>query len=55
MHYSMLIQGTPWKGSFTWINPYKYRNPILTPIVVLIRPEQVKFNNMGTTNVATNT
>ena len=55
MHYSMLIQGLPRKGAFTWINPYKYRNPIITSIAVLIRPEQVKFNNMDTTNVATDT
>ena len=51
----MLIQGSPRKGSFTWINLYKYRNPIFTPIAVLVRPEVIKFNNMDTTNVATNT
>ena len=30
MHYSILIQGSPTNGSFTWINPYKYKNPTIT-------------------------
>ena len=36
------------------INPYKYRNPYITSITVLFRPNQVMFNNVDTTNVVTN-
>ena len=51
MHYSMLIQGSPTNGTFQWINPYKYRNPYITSITVLFRPNQVMFNNVDTTIV----
>ena len=56
MHYSMLIQGSPTNGSFTWINLYKYRNPTITSMTVLFRPKesQAMFNNVDTTNVITN-
>ena len=55
-HYSMLIQSSPSNGTFEWINPYKYRNPIITSITVLFTPNQVMFNNVdSTTNVVTNT
>ena len=55
MHYSMLIQGSPSNGAFTWINPYKNRNPTIISITVLFTPNQVMFNNVDTTNVVTNT
>ena len=55
MHYSMLIQGSPCNGSFQWINPYKFRNPFITSMTVLFRPNQVIFNNVDTTNMVTNT
>ena len=56
MHYSMLIQGSPTNGTFTWINPYKYKNPTITSMTVLFRPKEAKamFNNVDTTNVITN-
>ena len=56
MHYSMLIQGSSTNGSFTWINPYKYKNPTITSMTVLFRPKEAKamFNNVDTTNVITN-
>ena len=56
MHYSMLIQGSPTNGSFTWINPYKYKNPTITSMTVLFRPKeaQTMFNNVDTTNVIAN-
>ena len=53
MHYSMLIQGSPSNGSFTWINPYKYKNPY-TSMTVLFHPNGSMFNNVDTTNVITN-
>ena len=55
MHYSMLIQGSPTNGAFTWINPYKYQNPTITSITVRFRPNHFMFNNVDTTNVVTNT
>ena len=39
MHYSMLIQGSPTKGTFEWISPDKYRNPDITSVTVLFRPK----------------
>ena len=54
MHYSMFIQGSPSNGTFEWINPYKFRNPFITSITVLFRPNQVMFNNVDTINVVTN-
>ena len=56
MHYCMLIQGSPTNGSFTWINPYKYKNPTITSMTVLFRPKEAKamFNNVDTTNIVTN-
>ena len=56
MHYSMLIQGSGSNGLFQWINPYKYRNPTITFIIVLFTPNQVMFNNVDfATNVVINT
>ena len=54
MHYSILIQGSPTQGTFEWINPYKYRNPYITSINILFRPNQVMFNNVDMTNIVTN-
>ena len=54
MHYSMLIQGSSSNGMFEWINPYKFRNPFITTITILFRPNQVMFNNVDTTNIVTN-
>ena len=54
MHYSMLIQGSPTNGSFTWVNPYKYKNPYITSMTVLFHPNGSMFNNVDTTNVITN-
>ena len=54
MHYSLLIQGLPTNYSFEWINSYKYRNPYITSMTILFRPNQVMFNNVDSTNVVTN-
>ena len=55
MHHSMLIQGSPSNGTFSWVNLYKYRNPYITSMNVLFRPNPVMFNNVDTANVVTNT
>ena len=54
MHYSMLIQGSPGNYSYTWIHLYKYRNPYITSMTILFRPNPVMFNNVDSTNVVTN-
>ena len=51
MHYSMLIQRSPSNGMLEWINHYKYRNPYITSMTVLLRPNQVMFNNVDTSIV----
>ena len=43
------------RGTFEWINPYKYQNPTITSITVRFRPNHFMFNNVDTTNVVTNT
>ena len=55
MHYSILIQDSPINGSFDWINPHKFRNPFITFMTVLFKPNQVMFNIVDSTNVVTNT
>ena len=55
MHYSMLIQGSPNNGTFEWINPNKFRNPFITSMKVLFKPNQIMSNNVQSTNVVTNT
>ena len=52
----MLIHGSLTNGIFEWINSYMYWNPTITSISILIRPNQVMFDNVdSTTNVVTNT
>ena len=55
MHYSMLLHVSPTNVTFKWINQYKYRNPTITSMTVLFRPNQVMFDNVDSTNVVTNT
>ena len=55
MHYSMLLHVSPTTVTFKWINQYKYRNPTITSMTVLFRPNQVMFDNVDSTNVVTNT
>ena len=55
MHYSILIQDSPINGLFDSINPYKFRNPFITSMTVLFKPNQVMFNIVDSTNVVTNT
>ena len=52
----MFIQGSSSNGTFTWINPYKFRNPYITSMTVLFRPKEAQsmFNNVDTTNIVTN-
>ena len=54
MHYSILIQDSPINGTFDWINPYKFRNPFITSMTALFKPNQVMFNIVDSTNVVTN-
>ena len=54
MHSSILLQGSPSKGTFEWINPYKCRNPYITSMTVFFTPNPVMFNNVNSTNVVTN-
>ena len=54
MHYSILIQDSPINSTFEWINPYKFRNPFITSMTVLFKPNQVMFNNVNSINVVTN-
>ena len=54
MHCSMLIPGSPSNGTFEWIKSFKYRNPYITSITVLFRPNPVMLNNVNSTNVVTN-
>ena len=54
MHFSILIQDSPINGSFDSINPHKFRNPIITSMTALSKPNQVMFNNVDSTNVVTN-
>ena len=54
MHCSILLQGSPSKGAFEWINPYKCRNPYITSITVLFTLNQVMFNNVDSSNGVTN-
>ena len=51
----MLIQFSPTNGMFESINPYKYRNPTITSMIVLFRPVEEIFNNVNSTSVVTNT
>ena len=44
----MLIQGSPTNSTVEWINPYKYRNPYITSMNVLFRPNPLMFNNVVT-------
>ena len=55
MHYSILIQDSPINGTFDSINPYKFRNPLITSITVLSKSNHVMFNNVDSINVVTNT
>ena len=54
MYYSILIQGLPSNDTFSWINPFKYRNPNITSMTVLFRPQKNMFSNVDLTNVITN-
>ena len=55
MPYMRDIQGSPTNGTFTWINPHKYRNPTITSITILFFLYLLKFNNVNSTSVVTNT
>ena len=54
MHYSILIQDSPINGLFDSINPFKFRNPFITSMTVLFKPNHVMFNNEDSINVVTN-
>ena len=45
MHYSIIIQGKPSNGSFTWDNPYRFKNPYITMIKVLL--SEASFHEYG--------
>ena len=57
MHYSIIIQGKPLNGSFTWDNPYRFNNPYITIIKVLFTPtstSDVLFSNIDQINTVSN-
>ena len=56
MHYSINIQGKPINGSFTWSNTYKFKNPYITMMKVLIKPygQSSIFKNVDKTNIFRN-
>ena len=55
MHYSIIIQGKPSNGSFTWDNPYRFNNPYITMIKVLLTPNSDSlFSNIDQTNIVSN-
>ena len=58
MHYSIIIQGKPSNGSFTWQQgSYKFKNPYITMMKVLFTPDKTTtaaFSNIDTQNIITN-
>ena len=55
MHYSIIIQGKPSNGSFTWDNPYRFNNPYITMMKVLLTPNSDSlFSNIHQTNTVSN-
>ena len=55
MHYSIIIQGKPSNGSFTWDNPYRFNNPYITMMKVLLTPNSDSlFSNIDQTNTVSN-
>ena len=57
MHYSIIIQGKPSNGSFTWDNPYRFNNPYITIMKVLFTPSSTSnalFSNIDQTNTVSN-
>lgn len=58
MHYSIIIQGQPTNGSFTWLQGnYKFKNPYITMMKVLFTPDKTTtaaFSNIDTQNIITN-
>ena len=55
MHYSIIIQGKPSNGSFTWDNPYRFKNPYITMMQVLLPPTSTAlFSNIDQTNTVSN-
>ena len=40
MYYCLLIHGSLSDGTYSWINPYKYRNPFITSRIVLFRSKE---------------
>ncbi len=55
MHYSIIIQGKPSNGSFTWDNPYRFNNPYITMIKVLLTSNSDSlFSNIDQTNTVSN-
>lgn len=56
MHYSIIIQGKPSNGSFTWNNPYRFNNPFITMMKVLLTPSSSDslLSNIDQTNTVSN-
>ena len=40
MHYSIIVRGESTNGTFEWMNSYKFRNPFITSMNVLFKPNQ---------------
>ena len=55
MHYSIIIQGEAPNGSFTWSRGnYRFKNPYITMMKVLFKPDGAAFTNIDTQNIVTN-
>ena len=55
IHYSIIIQGKPFNGSFYWENPYRFNNPFITMMKVLFTPNaDPLFSNIDQTNTVSN-
>ena len=51
----MLTQGSSTNGTFEWIDPYKFKNPLYYFRYCSVQTQQAMFDNVGSTNEVTNT
>lgn len=55
MHHSIIIQGKPSQGEFIFTNPYRFHNPYITIMKVLLKPiNDSIFNTIDQSNIVSN-
>ena len=55
MHHSIIIQGKPSQGEFIFTNPYRFHNPYITIMKVLLKSiNDSIFNIIDQTNIVSN-